>query len=242
MVVPAPAATSSTAQTSSSSADAGPSRTSAPLPASHEEAQSRYLALKSQLDGALTKKRSIDRTLSDLEAQIWLFEGSYFQSTAASGGNIVKGFDNYLKATQTTGRVAVAAQLAIENGEIPPEDRVFSASSLTYQRSLELKAAEEMAKQASANKEKTKASNGASKKEKHVKEKEKDKESGKDKEKEKEKKETKEKEKDKDKDKDKEKEKDKDKDKEKEDEDKAVATPSKEGAKEKKEKKRRREE
>lgn len=200
---------------------------SAQFPASLEEAQSRYLALKSQLDAALVKKRAIDRTLSDLESQIWLFEGSYFQTTAASGGNIIKGFDNYLKASQTTGRGAAAAQLALENGEIPPEDRVFSASSLTYQRSLELKAAEEMTKQSSANKEKSKAVSGSNKKEKHSKDKDKEKD------------------RDKDKDRDKEKEKEKDdgeitgkgKDKDKE-----ISIALKETIKEKKEKKRRREE
>ncbi|CAO1619947.1 unnamed protein product [Jaminaea pallidilutea] len=141
-----PAPSSSNALPSSSS--------SAPMPGSHEEAQARYLSLKADLDAALVKKRAIDQTLSDLESQIWLYEGSYFQTTAASGGNIVKGFDNYLKGAQATGGrgAAAAAQSAIENGEIPPEDRVFSGSSLTYQRSLELKAAEEMAKQANANK------------------------------------------------------------------------------------------
>lgn len=132
------------------------SSSAAPPPAaiSHEEAQARYASLKTQLNTALAQKRNIDRTLSDLESQIWLFEGSYFTATAASGGNIVKGYDNYLKTTGASGGRSTAAgalQAALaENGEIPPEDRVFSASSLTYQRSLELKAAEEMTKQANA--------------------------------------------------------------------------------------------
>ncbi|PWN19631.1 NuA4-domain-containing protein, partial [Microstroma glucosiphilum] len=100
---------------------------------SHEEAQARYTALKAQIQETLRKKRNIDRTLSDLESQIWLFEGSYFTSTAASGGNIVKGFENYLKGGPA-GASSGASADAVAN-----EDRVFSASSLTYQRSLELK-------------------------------------------------------------------------------------------------------
>ncbi|CAO1623670.1 unnamed protein product [Sympodiomycopsis kandeliae] len=228
------------------------STSSAPLAISHEEAQARYAALKSQIHSSLAQKRNMDRTLSDLESQIWLFEGSYFAATAASGGNIVKGFDNYLKNTTTSGGRSTssnAIQAALmDNGEIPPEDRVFSTSSLTYQRSLELKAAEEMAKQANAaaaaaaakaeKEAKASSSSKASKKNKDKsnssgdKDKEKDKDDGK---------------------KDKEKEKgskSKDKDKEKDEKEKADKGnkhdkdkdgETKKEAKEKKDKKRRRE-
>lgn len=167
-------AAGASSSTAAPSADAAATTTSSSsLPESLEEAQQRYTSLKSHLDTCLAKKRTIDRSLADLESQIWLFEGSYFQSTAASGGNIIKGFDNYLKTTaglaggagSSRGGAAAqaqamaaaaaaqnnpAAQLVMENGEVPPEDRVFSASSLTYQRSLELKAAEELAKQRAA--------------------------------------------------------------------------------------------
>ncbi|PWN42910.1 hypothetical protein IE81DRAFT_283737, partial [Ceraceosorus guamensis] len=61
------------------------------------EAKERYESTKSTLRSGLSKKRQIDRTLTDLESQIYLFEGSYLSSTASSGGNIIKGFDGYLK-------------------------------------------------------------------------------------------------------------------------------------------------
>ncbi|KAK0546259.1 chromatin modification- protein eaf6 [Tilletia horrida] len=126
-----------------------------------EEATTRYLALKSSLKSGLNKKRLIDRTLTDIEQQLWLFEGSYLSATAAAGGNIVKGYDNYLKASTGTGggsgagggsqsrnaAAALAAAAAAGTGpggiagshpEVPLEDRMFSLSSTTYLRSLEL--------------------------------------------------------------------------------------------------------
>lgn len=133
--------------------------TTASLPASHEEAQAHYLALKSNLNTTLAKKRAIDKTLADLESQIWLFEGSYFAATLPSGGNIVKGFDGYLKDKTTIGS-GRADLLGV--GDIAPEERVFSNSSLTYQRSLELKAKDELLKQ--QEKEKGGSGSGSSKK------------------------------------------------------------------------------
>lgn len=124
------------------------------LPGSLEEATARYTSIKNALKTGLAHKRTIDRSLIDLESQIYLFEGSYLQSTAASGGNIVKGFDSYLKNSSSSSSAfasgafggnskraaAAAAEAAIL--DIPLEDRIFSLSSATYARSLELKANE----------------------------------------------------------------------------------------------------
>lgn len=118
---------------------------SASLPGSLEEAKERYESTKRALKAGLSKKRLIDRTLTDLESQIYLFEGSYLSSTAASGGNIIKGFDAYLKlqAPPASRAAAAAAAAAAANGaDVPLEDRLFSTSSATYARSLELKADE----------------------------------------------------------------------------------------------------
>ncbi|PWN88962.1 NuA4-domain-containing protein [Acaromyces ingoldii] len=115
----------------------------APLAGSLEEARERYESTKKALRAGITKKRNIDRTLTDLESQIFLFEGSYLASTSASGGNIVKGFDSYLKATGAgSSSAAAAAALSADGADVAIEDRTFSLSSATYQRSLELKANE----------------------------------------------------------------------------------------------------
>ena len=118
-----------------------------PLAGSLEEAKQRYETTKKALKTGINKKRQIDRTLTDLESQIFLFEGSYLASTSASGGNIVKGFDGYLKSTATGGHnsksaAAAAAALAMNPNDVPIEDRMFSNSSSTYTRSLQLKANE----------------------------------------------------------------------------------------------------
>lgn len=143
----APVATENAAPSSTAAAAAGAAGApaSAPLPGSLEEATHRYNTTKAALQAGLAKKRIIDRTLTDLESQIYLFEGSYLASTAASGGNIIKGFDSYLKTTapaSSSAAAAAAAAAATGAANVPDEDRMFSLSSATYQRSLELKANE----------------------------------------------------------------------------------------------------
>ncbi|KAH8108724.1 histone acetyltransferase subunit NuA4-domain-containing protein [Phellopilus nigrolimitatus] len=89
----------------------------------------RYETARKELILSLQKKRAVDRQLAQLEVQIYNFEGSYLSETAQhSGGNIIQGFDGYLK-TQNVGR---------RRHEITDADRVFSNSSMTYQKSLEL--------------------------------------------------------------------------------------------------------
>ncbi|KAF8231758.1 NuA4-domain-containing protein [Tricholoma matsutake] len=89
------------------------------------EEKSRYETLKSELIKALPKKRMVDRSLAQIELQIYNLEASYLTETAAhSGGNIIQGFDGYLK-NQTVGR---------RKYEVNENDRLFSRSSLTYQK------------------------------------------------------------------------------------------------------------
>ncbi|KAG6820703.1 hypothetical protein H0H93_012756 [Arthromyces matolae] len=98
-----------------------------PNPSAEERAL--YDNLKNEIKKALTKKRQADKQLATNELHIYNLEATYLTETAAhSGGNIIQGFDGYLK-NQTTGR---------RKNEINDQDRLFSKSSLTYQKSLDL--------------------------------------------------------------------------------------------------------
>ncbi|TFK74851.1 NuA4-domain-containing protein [Pluteus cervinus] len=93
------------------------------------EDKARYEALKKELLTALPKKRQLDKQLAQIEVQIYNLEAAYLTETAAhSGGNIIQGFDGYLK-NQTGGR---------RRYEVSDNDRIFSNSSSTTQKSLEL--------------------------------------------------------------------------------------------------------
>ena len=114
-----------------------PSGSNAPL--TREEAIQRYERLRAQLKEGLERKRQTDRDLTDLESQIYLYEGSYLMTTALSGGNVIRGFDSFVKA----GAGLAPTSRAATNAQTPAtEDRMFSTSSATYQRSLALKASE----------------------------------------------------------------------------------------------------
>ncbi|KAI0688893.1 NuA4-domain-containing protein [Earliella scabrosa] len=93
------------------------------------EDKSKYDAAKKELLQSLAKKRNLDKQLAQLEVQIYNLETSYLTETAAhSGGNIIHGFEGYLK-NQPGGR---------RKYEISEPDRIFSGSSLTYKKALEL--------------------------------------------------------------------------------------------------------
>ncbi|KAG6897656.1 hypothetical protein C0992_012635 [Termitomyces sp. T32_za158] len=98
-------------------------------PGPSAEERARYEALKNELKKALPKKRQADKQLATVEVQIYNLEATYLTETAAhSGGNIIQGFDGYLKNQATNRR----------KYEINDQDRLFSKSSMTYQKSLEL--------------------------------------------------------------------------------------------------------
>ncbi|GAW06799.1 4-domain-containing protein [Lentinula edodes] len=93
-----------------------------------EDVKTRYEAIKKELLAQIPKKRAIDKKLAQVEAQIFTLEGSYLSETGThSGGNLIQGFENYLK-NQTNGR---------RRTEAAEHDRIFSNSSLTYTRRME---------------------------------------------------------------------------------------------------------
>ncbi|RHZ90217.1 hypothetical protein Glove_2g36 [Diversispora epigaea] len=76
-----------------------------------------------ELRDLLSRKKQVDKSLKAIEKQIWQFEGSYLEETH-SGGNLIRGFDNYLRATNDKKK----------KSEINYEDRLFSKSSATSEK------------------------------------------------------------------------------------------------------------
>ncbi|GJJ15552.1 hypothetical protein Clacol_009830 [Clathrus columnatus] len=92
-----------------------------------------YSKTKQELIEALAKKRDLDRQLIQCEVQLYEVEAQYLAETSSGsggGGNIIQGFDGYLKNTGPNKR----------RNEINDGDRMFSNSSSTYAKSLELRA------------------------------------------------------------------------------------------------------
>ena len=90
-----------------------------------------YESLRSTLRQTLEKKRKVDEKLAQLEDNIYKLEGQYLEETASSG-NIVRGFDGWVKGVQIGSRSAVEG--ARRGGRVRDEDRVFSRSSVSWMR------------------------------------------------------------------------------------------------------------
>lgn len=78
-----------------------------------------YEKLKKQLKDNLNKKKNLDKNLNSLEEQIFTLEGAYLEETPH--GNVVKGFDTYIKGAQSKKRYV-----------FNEEDRIFSLSSAVF--------------------------------------------------------------------------------------------------------------
>ncbi|EIN12717.1 NuA4-domain-containing protein [Punctularia strigosozonata HHB-11173 SS5] len=89
------------------------------------EDKARYDSLRKELVQALTKKRQLDKQLAATELGIYNLEGNYLaEALRDGGGNIIHGFENYLKNQNTARRKT----------ELSDADRFFSNSSVTYQK------------------------------------------------------------------------------------------------------------
>jgi chromatin modification-related protein EAF6 len=87
------------------------------------QAREAYTKAKQDLIDALARKRAIDKQLVSCEVQIYNFEATYLAETVGTGGgNIIQGFDGYLKNQGVNKR----------RTEVSDADRMFSNSSSTY--------------------------------------------------------------------------------------------------------------
>ncbi|KAL2814943.1 histone acetyltransferase subunit NuA4-domain-containing protein [Aspergillus granulosus] len=100
-----------------------------------------YEKLRRDLRDTLQKKRLMDKSMAQLEEQIYRFEQSYLEETTA--GNIIKGFDTYIKGSSTgTGSLAGSISLSSSGvgtasrrkAAVTDGDRVFSRSSASFMR------------------------------------------------------------------------------------------------------------
>ncbi|KAL5360030.1 histone acetyltransferase subunit NuA4-domain-containing protein [Aspergillus floccosus] len=98
-----------------------------------------YEKLRRDLRDTLQKKRLMDKSMAQLEDQIYRFEQSYLEETTA--GNIIKGFDNYIKGSSSgaVGAGSLALQgvgggAARRKAAVTDADRVFSRSSASFMR------------------------------------------------------------------------------------------------------------
>ena len=88
-----------------------------------------YEKLRRDLRETLQKKRVLDANLAKLEDNIYNLETSYLEDTTA--GNIIRGFDNYIKGGTAVGGGAGSAATRRRTG-INDSDRIFSRSSVSF--------------------------------------------------------------------------------------------------------------
>ncbi|CAI6331606.1 unnamed protein product [Periconia digitata] len=86
-----------------------------------------YERLRRDLRDSLNKKRQLDNSLETLETNISRAETTYLEETSA--GNIIKGFDNYIKGAAVTTTAGGAGTAARRKATISDADRIFSQSS-----------------------------------------------------------------------------------------------------------------
>merc|ERR1711881_209872 len=92
-----------------------------------------YEKLRRDLRDTLQKKRQLDASIMNLEDNIYRLETQYLEETTA--GNIIKGFDNYIKGSTGASTVGSGTGTSTRRkGGITEADRIFSKSSASFQR------------------------------------------------------------------------------------------------------------
>ncbi|RVD85862.1 uncharacterized protein DFL_004166 [Arthrobotrys flagrans] len=95
-----------------------------PGPMASAASRDQYETLRKQLRDLIAKKKHSDKLLETLEDHIYKYETTYLEET--QNGNIVRGFDNYIKGT-----------VARRRANITDQDRIFSSSSYSYMKGRE---------------------------------------------------------------------------------------------------------
>ncbi|KAF2771929.1 NuA4-domain-containing protein [Teratosphaeria nubilosa] len=111
--------------------NAAPSSTGpTPAPSSTADQPGRpyYESLRATLRQTLEKKRKLDDALAAVEENIYKLECAYLEETAGSG-NIVRGFDGWVKGVVIGDKKVGGAG----RGRVREEERVFSRSSVRAQ-------------------------------------------------------------------------------------------------------------
>ncbi|KAG7006024.1 hypothetical protein G7Y79_00017g044060 [Physcia stellaris] len=101
-----------------------------------------YEKLKRDLRDTLQKKALLDKNLAALEDQIYRHETAYLEDTSA--GNIIRGFDNYIKSSSTSASLPSSSAAANTSAgtasrrksHVVEQDRVFSRSSTAFAREV----------------------------------------------------------------------------------------------------------
>jgi len=116
------------------------------------EILSRLESAKAELAMNLAKKKKLDKELAALEATLYSHETAYLTDPSANlFGNIVKGYEAYVKAPPSTSmagdhhstRRKRAYTAVVGPSEIVGDaERIFSKSSGSYARALEVRAKE----------------------------------------------------------------------------------------------------
>ncbi|KAK9360294.1 histone acetyltransferase subunit NuA4-domain-containing protein [Lipomyces starkeyi] len=95
-----------------------------------------YEKMKKDLRDLLSKKKAIDKNLAAVEDYIFRYEGAYLED--ALNGNVIQGFDNYLKGSGSgAGGHGNANNALKRKGTYTDNDRLFSLSSATYLKSVQ---------------------------------------------------------------------------------------------------------
>jgi chromatin modification-related protein EAF6 len=130
---PATASSSTPTQPSAPATANMASSTAAPsqgVPTSEARGMPYYEKLRRDLRDTIARKRQLDRTLQNIEESIFKYENSYLEETTA--GNIIRGFDNYIKGTSTAGGAGGGSMIGGSSRRrinVSEAERIFSGSS-----------------------------------------------------------------------------------------------------------------